>query len=520
MILGKITSILLASVLGISGVNLANIDIAAQEVKAQSEAKESAQTKMSNYIDFEPADFTSYDITTYKGDKITLGVDGKEVYFETDISAGIVLGLMDAEDFSLIDSTPAMTGSGSYDFTDDMEEDVLYMIDVYYTLDGTTFDCYSNYVILYDGEVEFFKTPNYDYNLKTTSELWTDAQSLQECLKPQNDIECDDPIIKSYSDDICAGCADDWEKVYKIYTYITRQMSYDDVQIEDDITVYQDGAKCLMRRGIAICEGFSNLFVALCRAQGIPAVVQFGVGASTFEDLIDKEELDSIDSDHAWAGVYLGDQWYYLDPTFDIGSYYVGDSWDDGYVEQAYPGYAFYLLSLESISFDHKILDADTMHGIEETGSCGDNATYEISRDGTLTIYGSGEIKLPEGCNCFNKVVFDPDSNITAIGEECFIDCDLITIVVLPNTVQTIGKSAFYTCEDLEYVYIPEGVTSIGQTAFDFCDELAYIRVPDSCTDIGNWAFDDCARLYISVPAKFDDLADDYYVQPMYIEVR
>ncbi len=157
---------------------------------------------------------------------------------------------------------------------------------------------------------------------------------------------------------------------------------------------------------------------------------------------------------------------------------------------------------------------------MEETGSCGSNATYEISRDGTLTIYGSGEIKMPEGCNGFTKVVFDPDSNITSIGEDCFIDCDLLTMVILPDTVTKINDGAFYTCEDLEYVYIPEGVTYIGQEAFDFCDELAYIRVPDSCNEIGSWAFDDCGRLYLSIPSDLEGFNSGYYLDPMYIEVR
>ena len=518
MFLKKFTSALLVSALGIGGIGLANIDLAAEE--AQRAALQAQKAKTSKTINFEPADFTSYDLTTFRGDKITVSVDGPNFCIDCDCSDDIVLGLYDAEYFDLITTTTHSEGTFADDFTDYMEEDTLYMVNVSYVVENTIIDAYSNYIILYDGDVEFFKTPNYDYNLETTQELWTDDKSLQECLKPQNDIECDDPVVKSYSDDICYGAKDDWEKVFRIYTYITTQMAYDDVQVEDDFTVYHDGAKCLTRRGIAICEGFSNQFVAFCRAQGIPAVVQFGVGFSTYDDLIDLDELESIDSDHAWAAVYLGGEWLYVDPTFDIGCYYEGDAWDDGYFDEVTPGYAFYLLPLEAISFDHKILDADTLHGVEETGSCGDNATYEITRDGTLTIYGSGEIKLPDGCNCFNKVVFAPDSNITAIGDDCFIDCDLITIVVLPNTIKSIGDSAFYTCEDLQYVYIPEGVTYIGQQAFDFCDELAYIRVPDSCTELGNWAFDDTNRLYLSIPSNLKSSITGYYCDPMYLEVR
>ena len=517
MILTKITSLFLAAVLGIGGINLSNIDLASKEVQKDYAAK---QAKASKTINFEPADYTSYDLTTFRGDKITISVDGPNFCVDCDCSDDIILGLYDAEYFDLVATSSHYEGHFSDDFTKDMREDTLYMVNVSYVLEGKVFDCYSNYIILCDGDVRFFKSPNYEYNLETTQELWTDDKSLQECLKPQNDIECDDPVVMSYSDDICAGAKDDWEKVYLIYTYITSKMAYDDVQIDDYYTVYHDGAKCLMRRGIAICEGFSNLFVALCRAQGIPAVVEFGVGYSSYDEMVDLDELESIDSDHAWVAVCLDGTWYYCDPTYDIGAYYDGDSWDDGSFDYATPGYAFFLLPIEAISFDHKILDADTLHGVEETGSCGQNATYEITRDGTLTIYGSGEICLPDGCNGFSKVVFDPDSNITGIGKKCFIDCDLITIVVLPNTVTSIGDSAFFSCEDLQYVYIPEGVTSIGKQAFDCCDELAYIRVPDSCTDLGNWAFDDTSRLYLSIPSSLRFSMTGYYCDPMYVEIR
>ena len=156
-----------------------------------------------------------------------------------------------------------------------------------------------------------------------------------------------------------------------------------------------------------------------------------------------------------------------------------------------------------------------------ETGLIGtDKVTYTITRDGVLTIYGSGEIVLPDGVNGFSKVVFDPSSNITAIGENCFVDCDLITEVILPDTVTKIARSGFSTCEDLEYIYLPEGLKTIGREAFDICDELAYVYVPDSVTSISMYAFDDCPRLIISVPKALEGFDKDNYIPCYRVIVR
>lgn len=476
--------------------------------------------KAASDYSFESADFTSYEYRTYKGGVITVGVEGSSFYVQSDAIETVTVGVFNAESGSKIKSFNESSGSISCDLDGYLDEDTLYRVNINYQVDGYTFYVSNNYVILDGSDVRFYKSPNYDFNLERCSELRTDAQSLQEMLQPQNDVECDDPVLISYSEQICEGCTNDWEKVFNIYTYIISQMAYDSVQVEDSGMVYQDGAICLMRRGIAICEGFGNVFTALCRAQGIPATVQFGIGLVDYDEMMDDELPTNEDCDHAWAAVCIEGTWFYMDPTFDIGSYYEGDSWDTGTYDEYDISFCYYLLPLEAFSFDHKICDADTVHGLEASGSCGDNATYTITRDGTLTISGSGTITLPYGCNNFNKVVFAPGSNIDTIGQGCFKDCDLITRVILPDTVKVIEAEAFNTCEDLEYIYLPEGLESIGREAFDYCDELSYVYVPDSCTYIGKWAFDDCSCLYISVPSSITSLDDEYYVEPMHIEYR
>ena len=466
--------------------------------------------------------YSDRDVVHYKsvyGGKIDLVIDGSQIGLDTDCARNISFKIK-AENGNLI-LRETHRGSFMTEAAESLEVNKIYYVDMTYTADGIEQREYDAYLTLKeDGNLSFIDSPLYEFNLERCSELWTDEQSLQECLQPQNDIECDNPIIIQYAESVTEGCTNDWEKSFAIYKYIIENFAYDNVQLYDYSMAYQDDALSLIRRQIAICEGLGNVYVAMCRAVGVPAVVSFGLGEDEDTVIHGTDILTNEDPNHAWAMVCLDGEWYSVDPTWEGTDEYNGDSFYTGTYEEYDPTYDWYLIPLEIFSFSHKICDADTIHGIESSGKCGDHATYEISRDGTITISGYGELNLPYGVNGFSKVVFAPDSNITSIGESCFEDCDIIERIILPDTVTSIGDYAFFTCEDLEYVYIPEGVTYIGEQAFDCCDELTYVRVPDSVTSVGPYAFDDCSRLIISVPNGLNINTNAYDVSPASVIVR
>ncbi|MBP5655038.1 MAG: leucine-rich repeat protein [Clostridiales bacterium] len=467
----------------------------------------------------ESADFSEIDYMAYDGSHIKVSVEGPDFCVDSENVSDFTLQLFSPQYQQSKASKTYHDKSFACDFTSKMKKNVLYGIMLNYVMDDIVFSLHSNFVFLdKSGDIHFYKTPCYRFNLDRISELSTDKDSMSEYLVSQNDVECDNICMISYSNQICEGLTDDRQKVFAIYAYVTQRMAYDSVQVNDN-RAYQDDALLVMRRGIAVCEGFANAFTALCRAQGIPATVEYGLGLSSYKDMMESDlENDEI-PDHAWAAVFLDGQWLYVDPTFDIVNYYEGYGIQStGSRNSTY--FSYFLSPLEAFSFEHKICDADTVHGYERSGYCGDNATYTVSRDGTLTIKGSGEIRMPYGVNDYSKIVFDPDSNITSIGKNCFQDCDLLTSVILPDTVKSIEDGAFSTCEDLEYVYIPDSVTYIGNSAFYTCDELAYVRVPDNIEHIGKDAFDRCPRLILSVPSHMKKVAKGYSVDPYYVDVR
>ena len=178
------------------------------------------------------------------------------------------------------------------------------------------------------------------------------------------------------------------------------------------------------------------------------------------------------------------------------------------------------------------------------SGACGvngDNLTWVLTEDGTLTISGSGDM---DGYNHGSISVVPWDSNqekilsavmepgvtsigawafrncssltsitipegVTSIGSNAFSDCSSLTSVTIPNGVKSIGHAAFYGCSSLTSVTIPEGVTSIGWGAFKGCSSLTSVTILEGVTSIGSSAFQGCGSLTsVTIPDSVTSIGE------------
>ena len=135
-------------------------------------------------------------------------------------------------------------------------------------------------------------------------------------------------------------------------------------------------------------------------------------------------------------------------------------------------------------------------------GANGDNVTYVLTDDGTLTISGSGKMMdfsvgsdLP-WCDKRSQInTVSIEQGVTSLGDWAFSNCSSLTSVMIPNSVTSIGGFAFSSCRSLTSVMIPNSVTSIGNGAFSSCRSLTSVMIPNSVTSIGNGAFSYCSSL-------------------------
>ena len=157
--------------------------------------------------------------------------------------------------------------------------------------------------------------------------------------------------------------------------------------------------------------------------------------------------------------------------------------------------YAFYgCLSLTDVSF---------AEGSQLT-NIGEMAFYGCSN--LDTVYYSGSIE-----NWFDIDFVDEYSNPLNNGAGLYIGGDLLTEVVVPESITTVGYQ-LTGCTSLTLITLHSGVTSIGYEAYYRCSNLESITFAEGSqlTSIGECAFYGCSSLTsIEIPAGVTELPDD-----------
>ncbi|MDB4411574.1 leucine-rich repeat domain-containing protein [bacterium] len=104
----------------------------------------------------------------------------------------------------------------------------------------------------------------------------------------------------------------------------------------------------------------------------------------------------------------------------------------------------------------------------------------------------SGSLIIPNTIN---------DLPVNRIGNSAFFNCEVLTSIIIPDSVTSIEDYAFSSCTALTSIRIPDSITSIGKNAFEHCTSLTSITIPDSVTSIGDYAFYNCNSLTsITIP--------------------
>lgn len=151
-----------------------------------------------------------------------------------------------------------------------------------------------------------------------------------------------------------------------------------------------------------------------------------------------------------------------------------------------------------------KVSDSSSGSGetdVPTSGTCGDNLTWTLSADGTLTISGNGPMKDydSEGhghrydrpweklCDKIKAVVLE--NGVTSTGDYAFADCKNLVTISMADTVTSVSFGSFYNCPSLEEVTIPENVTIIGYCSFNGCINLKKVTIPKAVKVIDTAAF-------------------------------
>ena len=111
------------------------------------------------------------------------------------------------------------------------------------------------------------------------------------------------------------GARRTYDKVRSIHNSMSRHVIYYGVDEDDSHNVV--GA--ILKRK-AVCESIAKAFKLICDANYIPCIVIFGRSTSTDGVNYGTVSAKNLESNHAWNMVKIGEHWYNIDVTFDIGA--------------------------------------------------------------------------------------------------------------------------------------------------------------------------------------------------------
>ena len=147
------------------------------------------------------------------------------------------------------------------------------------------------------------------------------------------------------------------------------------------------------------------------------------------------------------------------------------------------------------------------------SGTCGENLTWTLDSEGTLTISGEGPMDNFEregrGDNItgttapwfrddltVKQVVIGP--GVTKLGHYAFAALRDLESVSLPEgegVSLVINSYVFASCDALESIYLPESITKMGNGNFRNCGNLTTANLPASLTALGTYTFKNCVSL-------------------------
>lgn len=190
----------------------------------------------------------------------------------------------------------------------------------------------SSGAIFIDGFVLIEQNKKFDFkNTLNISDI--PKEFLEKYTRPSAYWESDSEEILAEALKIKGDLTNVFEIASKAYKYVIERIDYSEVKRFGSNT--RQGALKTLQGGAAVCMEYSDLYIAILRAIGIPARAAFGYGYSP----LDFSTSDDGTISHQWAEVYFPgpNQWIGVDTTWgESGSVLIGGDLNHFYTHVAY----------------------------------------------------------------------------------------------------------------------------------------------------------------------------------------
>lgn len=214
---------------------------------------------------------------------------------------------------------------------------------------GTEYGVYRSLIL----QSIYIEPVNGGYRFCESAVLENNIEKSKGWINPPEFLGGDIPAeIKTLSDEIVKDAKSDYEKVFLLYQWMTRNICYDYDAVRGlSARIVAPSEVLALRR--SVCEGYANLLQALVQAQNIPCIIvqalclDADAGGWWTEEYISASEVN-----HVYNEAFVDGRWIVMDSTWDSlnkyenGKYYYED-----------PNcYIYFDSSLQFFSGDHRIV--------------------------------------------------------------------------------------------------------------------------------------------------------------------
>lgn len=154
-----------------------------------------------------------------------------------------------------------------------------------------------------------------------------------------------------------------------------------------------------------------------------------------------------------------------------------------------------------------------------DSGSYGENITWELYNDGKLVVNGNGDMVDFTQSESSNREWYQHRKNVTSviigegitrIGSSAFFGFENLVCAHLPDGVISIGNIAFGICRKLVNINIPSSVNAFELGCFSGCNSLNNIKIPNGVTFLSASIFNNCALENVVIPDSVTRVASAF----------
>lgn len=154
--------------------------------------------------------------------------------------------------------------------------------------------------------------------------------------------------VRELSDEICVGITGDYDKLRAISQWVSRNMYYDKDASEKGVTEDMLTLEHVLEYHRSVCFGWSNLFSALCQAQGIWCANASGsvvTGSRCFMQTSTADERS-----HSWNMAVIDGRQIWVDTVWNSSNSYHKRRYVEGAQDMQY-----FDISTAALSQDHRV---------------------------------------------------------------------------------------------------------------------------------------------------------------------